>query len=216
MSTCDQLFDFWQNPRHDDVDARCIGMQTVVLHQIKFRGCAFKKERIEQRVVFGRQFRINGLECRAVIGAEIGRRAYAAQEHGEVPLAQAMQQPIERVARDLRSQPAQHIVGAKLDDYGIGPIRHRPFEPRQTTGSRIAGDAGIGDLGGDTLGGERCLQPRCKAVLGRQAETSRKRIAQRHDLDRLLRICRRNSGGNKRYNANRRTRDLAEPASVPI
>ena len=86
-----------------------------------------------------------------VVGAEIRRRAHAAQKDGDVTLRQSAQDGVERGARHLRLDPAQHVVGAELEDDRIGALRHRPVQPRQPVGGGIAGDAGIGDLGGDAL-----------------------------------------------------------------
>src|SRR5215831_2320678 len=60
----------------------------------------------------------------------------------------------ECLARDLRIDAAQHVVGAELDDDRIGPLRHRPVEAGEATGSGIAGDPRIGDLDREALGPE--------------------------------------------------------------
>ena len=59
---------------------------------------------------------------------------------------------VERGARHLRLDAAQHVVGAKFDDDRVGAFRHRPVEPGQPVGRGIAGDAGIGDVDGNALG----------------------------------------------------------------
>ncbi len=99
---------------------------------------------------------------------------------------QAAQDGVERIARHLRLDPAQHVVGAKLDDDGVGALRHRPIEPGEPIGGGIAGDAGICDLGGNAFGGERRLQAGHKAVLVGQAVAGRQQIAERDDFDRRL------------------------------
>ena len=131
---------------------------------------------------------------------------------------QAAQDGVERIPRDLRLDPAQHVVGAKLDDDGIGALRHRPIEPGEPVGGGIAGDAGIGDLGRDALGRERRLQARHEAVLVGQAVSGGQRIAERDDIDRRLRRCagRHGCSGDERRATNRRTGDLDQSAPPPI
>ena len=98
---------------------------------------------------------------------------------------------IERFPGHIRPDPAQHIVGAEFDDHGVGARRHRPIEPAEPVGGRIAGNAGIRDLHGNAFARERRLQPRHEAILLREAKTCRQRVAERHDLDR--RLCSRST-----------------------
>ena len=160
-------------------------MQAVALGQAEVGGDAVEEEGIEQHAVFGRQLGIDALEGLIVIGAEIGRRAHAAQQNGDMAVGQALEDLVQGVARHLRIDPAQHVVGAELEDDGVGSRRHRPVEAGKPVGGGIAGNAGILDLRGDSLVGKRGLQARHEAILGGQAETCRQRVAERHDLDRL-------------------------------
>ena len=45
------------------------------------------------------------------------------------PPAQAPHDLLERLARDLGVDPAQGVIGAELDDDGLGSLRHRPVQP---------------------------------------------------------------------------------------
>ena len=192
-------------------------MQAVMLHEAKVGGDAIEEERVEQRAIFGRKLRIDAFEGPAVIGPEIRCRAHAAEKNGNVAIGEALQDRLDRGARHLRLDPAQHVVGAELDDHGVGAFRHRPIEPRQPAGSGIAGDAGIDDLRGNPFGGERCLQTRHEAVLFGQAQTRCKGITERHDLDRRAGFRRRDgSRGDQRDATNRRTQDLAQTSPAPI
>ena len=50
-----------------------------------------------------------------------------------------------RLARvTLGSMPRKRVVGAELDDDGVGVVRHRPGQPLEAAGGGVAGDAGIG------------------------------------------------------------------------
>ena len=84
----------------------------------------------------------------------------------------------------LRIDPAQGVVGAELEDHGLGAVGHRPVEPRKPAGGGVAGHPGIGDLGGDALRGEGLLELRRKRRIGRQAIAGGERIAESDDLQR--------------------------------
>ena len=155
----DELLDLGQDARDDGIDAGRGGMQSIALIELGLGGDAVEEERIEQQVVLGGEVGIDRLELAPIIGAEIGRRPHAGKQHGDAPLGQAAHDLLERRARDLGIDPAQHVVGAELDDDGIGALRHRPVEPRKPAGGGVAGDPGIGDLDREALGLERLLEP---------------------------------------------------------
>ncbi len=152
----------------------------------------------------------------AVIGAEIRRRAHAAQQDSNVTRRQPLQDCIERGARHLGLDAAQHVVGAEFDDDRIGALRHRPIEPGKPVGGGIAGDAGIGDVGADAVVGQRRLQPRHEAVFVGKAVARGQRIAERDDMDRRCARARAMHPccGKERHATNRG--DLAERAPPPI
>ena len=75
------------------------------------------------------------------------------------------QDGVERVARQLRLETAQHVVGAKLENDRLGALRHRPVEPGKPIRGGIAGDAGILDFRGNALGGKGGLQPGHKTLV---------------------------------------------------
>ena len=77
------------------------------------------------------------------------------------------QDGVERIARYLRLEAAQHVVGTKLENDGLGAVRHRPIEPREPIRGSVAGDAGVLDFRGNALGGEGCLQTGHKTVVVR-------------------------------------------------
>ena len=181
-------------------------------------GNAVKEERIQRKAEFGGSIRINALERRRIIGSQIRRRAHAAQEHGDMPLLQSLQNCVNGRARHRGLYSAQHIVGADFQDHRIGVVRHRPIEPRQGIRGGVAGDAGIDHGRGEPLCGQRRLQPRHKAFALRQAEAGRQRVAERHDLDRLgrrfrhppARLGSQDERKEKRNATNSRTHDVAQ------
>ena len=73
--------------------------------------------------------------------------------------------------------PAQHIVGAKLDDERVGVLRHRPVVAGEAVGGRIAGDAGVDDLDIPTLGAKRRFEAIGKRLAGRQTVSGRQAVA---------------------------------------
>ncbi len=140
-------------------------MQAVLLRQGAIGGYTIEEKRIKHRTIIFREFGIDRLKFARVIGAQSRRCPHAAEHHSDVTLCQSRQNGIKRLAGDLRVDPAQHVISAKLDEHGVGPLRHRPIEPRQSIGRGIAGNAGIGDLDMYSLRGKRRLEPRHKAVL---------------------------------------------------
>ena len=127
------------------------------------------------------------------------------------------QDGVERVARYLRLEPAQHVVGAKLENDGLGALRHRPVEPGQPISGGIAGDAGVLDFRGNAFGGKGCLQARHKTFVVGQAVAGGQRVAEGDDFHRRLGVRRRHRcRGEQRHATNRRTGDLDERAPPPI
>src|SRR5215813_5010776 len=165
-----KLLDLWQDAGDDRVDARGGWMKAVALIEPGFTGNAVEEERIKQKIVAGGEFGVDRFEIAPIVGAEIRRRPHAGEQYGHVPVGEATHDPRERLARDLRIDPAQHVIGAELDDDGIRPLRHRPVEPGEPAGSGIAGDPRIGDLDREALGPERLLELDWKGFVGGQAE----------------------------------------------
>ena len=160
-----------------------LGCSPSACRSVRSAAVSGQEEGIEQHPVFGGELRIDTLEGARIIGPEVGHGPHAAQENGDMALAQPLQNPVERRIGYLRIDSAQHVVGAQLEDHGIGVRRHRPVEPRETAARRIAGDAGIFELCGDAFGRQCGLEPRHKAIVAGQSQTRRQGIAERHDLD---------------------------------
>ncbi len=170
-----------QDAGDDRVDASGGRMKAVALIEPGFPGHAVEEERIKQKTVAGGEFGIDRFEIAPIVGAEIGRRPHAGEQYGHVPDGEAAHDLRERLARDLRIDPAQHVVGTEFDDDGIGPLRHRPVEAGEPIGSGIPGDPRIGDLDREALGPERLFELDRKGFVGAQAEAGGERIAQDHD-----------------------------------
>src|SRR5438128_2324690 len=153
--TAHKLLDLWQDAGDDRVDASGGRMKAVALIEPGFTGNAVEEERIKQKTVAGGEFGMDRFEIAPIVGAEIGRGPHAGEQYGHVPDGEAAHDLRERLTRDLRIDPAQHVVGTEFDNDGIGPLRHRPVEAGEPIGSGIAGDPRIGDLDREALGPER-------------------------------------------------------------
>ena len=108
-----------------------------------------------------------------------------------------------------RVEPAQHVVGAELEDHPVGAVGHRPVEPVEPAGGGVAGDARIGDLDLVALGLQGALQHGREGGLLRQAVAGAQAVAERHEADRLaLRLGCRKGGdhGGKGGGKHGRTR----------
>ena len=107
--------------------------------------------------------------------------------------------------------PAQHIVGAKLDDQRVGVLRHRPVVARESVRGRVAGDAGVDDFDVPALGAKRRFEAVGKSLARRQAISGRQAVAQGHKAKRARR------GGVRGRRQDRRERQrLDEEAQMPI
>src|ERR1700719_1485423 len=98
-------------------------MQPVVLQKFQIGGGAIEEERINKNVIFRRKVRIDAFERSAVFGPEIWRRAHAAEQHRDMARGETAQDGVESVARHLRLETAQHVVGAKLENDRLGTLR---------------------------------------------------------------------------------------------
>ena len=91
---------------------------------------------------------------------------------------------VERLARHLRIDAAQHVVGAEFDDHRLGASgtdqssRARPPEAVSPETPALAISTAR------PLAGERLLEPGRKGGVGRKPVAGGQRIAERHDLDR--------------------------------
>jgi hypothetical protein len=156
-------------------------MKAVALIELGFAGNAVEEEGIKQEIVAGGELGIDRLEIAPIVGTEVGRRPHAGEQYGHTPVREAAHDSLERPARDLRIDPAQHVVGAELNDDGIRPFGNRPVEAGKPADGGIAGDPRIGDLDREALGPERLFELGRKGLVGGKAEARGKRIAQDHD-----------------------------------
>src|SRR5262249_29795939 len=138
-----KLLGLWQDAGDDRVDARGGRMKAVAVIEPGFTGNAVEEEGIKQKIVAGGEFGVDRLEIAPIVGAEIGCRPHAGEQYCHVPGGEPAHNLPQRLARDPRIDPAQHVVGAELDDDRIGPLRHRPVEAGEPIGSGIAGDPAL-------------------------------------------------------------------------
>ena len=170
----------------DHVDAGRGRMEPVALVELGVAGDAVEEERIEQRVVLGGEIGIDRLEA----AARNRRRDWAPPACR--PAAPAMWRSVsrrticvERAARDRGIDPAQHVVGAELEDDGVGPVRHRPVEPARARRWRCRRKRRHWrPRPRCPLALQRLLELGRKGGVGRQAVAGGERIAERHDLHR--------------------------------
>jgi hypothetical protein len=190
-----QFLRLGQDARDDGVDARRGRMQAIALIELPIGGDAVEEEGIEQDAILASQVGIDRLEGAAVIRAEIGRCPHAGEEDSDPPRGQPAHDLGQRDARHLGVDAPQHVVGAELEDHGVGTLRHRPVKTGKAAGGGVAGDPGIADLNRQALGAQRLLQPNGKSGIGRQTVPGGERIAERHYPDRLFSRGRGTRGG---------------------
>src|SRR3979490_1346299 len=83
----DQLLGLGQDIRHDGIDAGRRGMKSVALHELPVGEDPVEEEGIENGVVCLHEVGIDRIEGAGVVGAQIGRRQHAAQEHWNAALS---------------------------------------------------------------------------------------------------------------------------------
>ena len=81
----------------------------------------------------------------------------------------------------LDRQPAQPVVAAERDDQDAHVAVERPVEPRETTGRRIAGHAGVDHLVLEPFVIETLLQQRWIRLVRRKAQTGGQAVAEDDD-----------------------------------
>src|ERR1700686_4425729 len=113
-------------------------MQPVMLQKLEIGGGAIEEERINKNVIFRRKVGIDAFERSPVFRPEIWRRAHAAEQHSDMTRGETAQDGVERVARHLRLETAQHVVCAKLENERLCALRYRPVEPGKTIRGGIA------------------------------------------------------------------------------
>ena len=160
-------------------------MDAVRLVERGRRGDAVEEEGVEDGAVPLGQLGENGIEGGTVVRPEIGRRHHAGKEHRQTPLGKAGEQPVESVAGDRRVDAAKRIVGAELDDDGVGRLVDRPVDAGEAVARRVAGDAGIDDHHIVTAGTERRLETAGEGGAGVEAEPGGEAVAEGDDPDRI-------------------------------
>ena len=95
---------------------------------------------------------------------------------------------VERGARRLRVGAAQRIVGAELEDHGVGSFADRPVEPRQARPPRVSPDTpafSIATASPLALSARSSLAGSASGA--GKPEAGAERIAEHHDADRTIR-----------------------------
>src|SRR5215203_6530812 len=103
-------------------------------------GDAVEEERVEHEAVLLGEVRVDRVEAVAVGAAEVALGIHAGEHDRDAAGLEPRHDGLERLARDLRIDAAQHVVRAELDDHAVGAVGDRPVEPFETPCGRIAGD----------------------------------------------------------------------------
>ena len=120
----------------------------------------------------------------AIVGAQVGRRAHAGQQHREAAPAELGEDGVQIARGLLRRQPAQHVVGTQLDDDQVGragQAAQPPAQPREALARRVARHASVADRRGHPRPAQRRLELDGEALSGRQAVPFRQAVAERPD-----------------------------------
>src|SRR5260370_251731 len=129
------LLDLGENAGDDHIDAGGSRVQPVALDELLVVQDSRQEERIKQEVAARGQIRKDPIERTDVVRSQIGGRQHPAQEHLDVPLIEAAQDVLQRLAGHQRIEAAEHVIGAELEDDGFGPLGHRPVEAREPSRS---------------------------------------------------------------------------------
>ena len=94
-----------QDAPHDLGHAGRVGMNAVRLVEIGLHGHPLEEERIERHPMPGGEALIDGVERGFIVGAEVGRRTHASEQHRRSGLADLHQNRVEIGLHLLHWQP---------------------------------------------------------------------------------------------------------------
>ena len=177
--------DHRQEALHHAVDALGVGVHAVGQQQARLGGDAVEEERIERQAVGLGQARIDRVELRSIISAEIRRGEHAGQHDRDAALAQALDHRDEVLLRHLGADAAQHVVGAELEDDDPRVVGHRPVEAGQAAARRVAGNPGIGDQNIVTARLQRRFELLREGLARRKLVSGHQAVAEADDAHRL-------------------------------
>lgn len=160
-------------------------MDAVLLIEGAVGGDAVEEERVEDRTVSGGKIAVDRVETGAIVRAEVRRRQHAGEQHRQAALAEPGEQTIEAVAGDCGIDAAERVVGAELDDHGVGVVAHRPVDPRQAVAGGVAGDSGVDDRDVMAAGAEGGFEPGGERLANWKAKARRQAVAEDDDADRV-------------------------------
>ena len=114
-------------------------------------------------------------------------------------------------------EPAQHVVGAKLEDDQVGfPLEavERPAEPRLACFAGVARNAAVDDRRGDAMTAQRRLQLRRKAEPLIEAIAGGQAVAEREHQRPLGRRARAGQADRQKGGGNRPADHAAEGGAI--
>ena len=158
-------------------------MQSIALVELGIGGDALQEKRIKDDAMSRGKRRINGVERAHIVGAHVARRGHAGEQDRNMPGIELAEDGVQRRLGGFRVDAAQSVIGAQLENNGIGVVRHRPVESTEPARGGVARYAGIDDRDRMALGLERGLEPGGEGGAGGQAETGGERIPEGHDFE---------------------------------
>jgi len=161
-------------------------MQAVLLVELGIEHHAFKEEGIENEPMLLGEGREDGVEVVRVGIAPVRRRAHAHEQDRELALLQFGKDLLQVIARHLRIDAAQRVVGAELQNDGVDIVADGPVEAGKPRGGRVAGNAAVRDDDGVAAPLERFLKLVRKGVLRADAIAGGEAVAEGQDANRFL------------------------------
>ena len=181
-------FDKRQYALHHPVHPVGIRMHAVAKQKLRLRRDAIEEERIERQAVFARQLRVDRIERVGIIRPQIWGREHAHQENIDLTLPQLCDHFVQVGAGDRRRNPAQHVIGAELQNHQVGIVRHRPVEALQAAGRCIARHTGARDHDIVTFPLQGLFKLFREGLSRRKAVTGHQTVAKCNDFGRFGRI----------------------------
>ena len=201
---------------HDHLHPGRVRVQAVRLVESGHGGHAVEQERIEERPVPFREFGVDRVEARAIFRSEVSRGQHPGEEHRQAAFGQRGQQTIQIRAGGRRVDRPQGVVGPECHDHRVGAIGQRPFEPCQSAGSRVAGDAGVDDADIEAAFAQRRLQPGGQGVAQGESVSRGEAVSEHQDTERFSAGLRCGFGrGQRKARQQPRPHGTRDPANRP-
>jgi hypothetical protein len=153
-------------------------MKSVRQGQRFVRGNPLQKKRIKRCSIFRGKIRVNLIESALIVFAKARRSLHSRDQDFDFARGEPIHDLREHFSGLVRVQPAQHVIGAELQDHAIRPVGQGPIEACETVGRCVAGNASVDDR--DIIAGlpQSFFENRGKALIGRQEVARREAVAE--------------------------------------